>query len=93
MNNQLTPEEQNILESVEQGEWHSVLNLEQEINRYQSYAQAQLGELHAVQVELPSRDLAFLQELASQAESSVSVVIANLLHQFVVHNLDSDPES
>jgi predicted DNA binding CopG/RHH family protein len=87
----MTPEEQDILESVEQGEWQSVPNLQQEIGRYQSYAKAQLGELQEIKVEIPSRDLEFLQTIATQTESSVSAVITHLLHQFVVQSLETTP--
>jgi hypothetical protein len=38
VNDQMTPEEQDILESVERGEWQSVPKVQQEIERYQSYA-------------------------------------------------------
>jgi predicted DNA binding CopG/RHH family protein len=87
----MTPEEQEILESVEQGEWQSVPNLQQEIGRYQSYTKAQLGELQEIKVEIPSRDLEFLQTIATQTESSVSAVITHLLHQFVVQSLETTP--
>lgn len=89
MNDQLTPEEREILASVERGEWRSVPNLEQEIQRYQSYAQAQLGELQEIKIELPSQDIQFLQALANETETTLTVVITNLLHQFVVRNLDA----
>lgn len=56
-NDKLTPEEQEILESVERGEWRSVPNLEQEIERYQRYAKVQLGELQEIKVEIPAQDL------------------------------------
>lgn len=67
----LTPEEQELLASVENDEWLSVPNLEEEIKRYQSYAQAQLGELQEIKVEIPSQDLQFLQALANQTETPV----------------------
>lgn len=89
INDQLTPEEREILESVERGEWRSVPNLEQEIQRYQSYAQAQLGEFQEIKIELPSQDIQFLQALANETETSLTTVITNLLHQFVVRNLDA----
>jgi len=92
-NNKLTSEEQDILESVERGEWQSVSHLQQEIARYQSYARAQLGELQEITVELPSRDLKFLQAIATETQSSVPAVITNLLHQFVTHNLKANPRS
>jgi len=40
---QLDPEEQDLLDSYERGEWRSVPNLEQEMQRYQQAAQAQFG--------------------------------------------------
>jgi len=83
----LTPEEQELLTSVENDEWLSVPNLEQEIKRYQSYVKAQLGELEEIKIEIPSQDLQFLQALATQTETPLQTMIANLLHQFVVHNL------
>jgi len=89
IDDQLTPEEQEILESVENDEWLSVPNLQQEIQRYQNYAKAQLGELQEIKVELPSQDVQFLQAIANETETSLTVVITNLLHQFVVRNLDA----
>jgi len=89
IDDQLTPEEQEILESIENDEWLSVPNLQQEIQRYQNYAKAQLGELQEIKVELPSQDVQFLQAIATQTESSVSAVITNLLHQFVIQNLEA----
>ncbi len=83
----LIPEEQELLTSVENDEWLSAPNLEQEIKRYQSYVKAQLGELEEIKIEIPSQDLQFLQALATQTETPLQTMIANLLHQFVVHNL------
>jgi predicted DNA binding CopG/RHH family protein len=84
----LTPEEQELLASIENDEWLSVPNLEEEIRRYQSYAKAQLGELEEIKIEIPAQDLQFLQALATQAETPLPTMIANLLHQFVVHKLE-----
>ena len=39
MNIHLDPEEQDLIDSIERGEWQSVPNLPQEIERYQRYAQ------------------------------------------------------
>lgn len=84
----LTPEEQELLTSVENDEWLSVPNLEQEIKRYQRYAKAQIGELEEIKIEIPAQDLHFLKALATQTETPLQTMIANLLHQFVVHNLE-----
>ena len=77
-------EEQAILESVELGEWQSVPNVAQEIQRYQLYAQSQVNAPEAVSIELPASDLKALQELAQQADTSVSLLMASVLHQYIV---------
>lgn len=82
-----TPEEQELLVSIENDEWVSVANLDQEVKRYQSYAQAQMGELQEIKIEIPMQDLQFLQTLANQTETPLQTMIANVLHQFVIHNL------
>lgn len=79
----LDAEEQAILESVENGEWQPVPDLAQEIQRYQHYAQAQINTLQTVSIELPASDLQLLQALAQKTDTSVSLLIASVLHQFV----------
>ncbi|MGB3613320.1 MAG: hypothetical protein WBA10_05945 [Elainellaceae cyanobacterium] len=78
----LDAEEWAILESVELGEWQSVPNVAQEIERYQHYAQTQAA-VEAVSLSLPTRDLQVLQALAQQSGISVSLLMATVLHQFV----------
>jgi predicted DNA binding CopG/RHH family protein len=76
-------EEQGILESLENGEWQSVPNVAQEIQRYQSYAQA--ANLESINIELPTSDFQSLRVLAEQTGISVKLLMANVLHQYVVH--------
>ena len=80
----LDAEEQAILESVELGEWQSVPNVEEEIQRYQDYVKSQVNALEEVSFELPASDLQILQDLAQQAGISVSLFMATVLHQYVV---------
>jgi len=42
--NSLNPEEKKLLASVEKGEWESVENISQEIERYQNYARHQINQ-------------------------------------------------
>jgi predicted DNA binding CopG/RHH family protein len=86
----LDVEEQEILDSVESGEWQSVQNLRQEIQRYQRYAQAQLGSLEKVSLELPASDFQVLQTIAQQSGISVSLLMASLLHQYVSSQFSSE---
>ena len=88
----LDAEEQAILESVELGEWQSLSNLSQEIDRYQHYAENQVNALKVVNVELPGSDLQALQDFAQQSGISVSLLIATVLHQFITSRQDSLPK-
>ncbi|WP_156119997.1 hypothetical protein [Leptolyngbya sp. KIOST-1] len=45
-----------------------------------------MEELQEIKVEISSQDLQFLQALANQSETPLPIMIANVLHQFVVHN-------
>lgn len=78
----LNIEEQEIFESVENGQWRSIANVEQEVNRYQQYAQARM--LESVSIEIPASDFQSLQMLAQQTDTSVSILMANVLHQYII---------
>jgi len=80
----LDAEEQAILQSVELGEWQSIANVTQELERYRDYAQAQEIGLEAVSLELPTSDLQRLRAFAEESGVSVSLLMATVLHQFVV---------
>lgn len=84
----LDPEEQAILESVERGEWKTVGNVEQEFQRYQRYAQAQLEAMKTVQIELPASDLQSLTALSQQAGVPLTSLMASVLHQYAASQLD-----
>ena len=79
----LNIEEQEIFESVENGEWRSISDVEQEIQRYQQYAQASM--LESVSIKIPVSDFQSLQILAQQTDTSVSILMANVLHQYIIN--------
>lgn len=80
----LDAQEQSLLESVELSEWRSTPDLPQEIERYRQYAQAQGERLESVNLALPTSDLQMLYAFAQASGVSVSVLIASVLHQFVL---------
>ncbi|KPQ32818.1 MAG: hypothetical protein HLUCCA11_20485 [Phormidesmis priestleyi Ana] len=83
--------ERKLLESVELGEWQSVVNLPEEIAKYQQYAQSQINALEPVSIELPINDLQTLRTIAQQADTSVALLMASILHQYVASQ--SSPQS
>jgi predicted DNA binding CopG/RHH family protein len=78
----LNAEEQEIFESVENGEWQSISDVEQEIRRYKQYAQASI--LESVSIKIPASDFQSLQALAQQTDTPVSILMANVLHQYII---------
>ncbi|WP_019499481.1 hypothetical protein [Pseudanabaena sp. PCC 6802] len=84
----LDAEEKALLESVENDEWQSVPNLAQEIQRYNKYARSQV--LEEIKVELPVDDMRYLQDLAQQTETSISLLIANMVHQYIASYTTKD---
>jgi len=83
MNIQLDTEEQDILDSVERGEWHSVRDLQQEIDRYQRHAQAYMQSIQKITIELPNSDIESLQEMARSSGVSIPLLLSSIIHQFV----------
>ena len=81
----LNAKELEILESVEVGEWQSITDLPEAINQYQRYALAQTNELAAISIGLPTDDLQMLKVMAQQADTSVALLIASVLHQYVAN--------
>jgi predicted DNA binding CopG/RHH family protein len=58
----LTPEEQDILNSIESGEWEPVENRDAEITRYQQYARATLKKDKRVNIRISQANLEVLQK-------------------------------
>ena len=84
----LDAEEKAILESVELGEWQPVINVEQEIQRYQHYAQAEGQTTASVSIELPASDLQSLMALSQQAGVPLKALMTSVLHQYAASQLD-----
>ena len=89
MNIKLDAEEQDILESVERGEWQSIPNFQQEIERYTLHARAYLSSIQRITVDLPANDVEFLQKIAERSDTSVSLMVATVIHQYVAHQSSS----
>jgi len=89
MNIHLEPEEQDLLDSIERGEWRSVPNLQDEIKRYQRYASAYLKSIQQVSVELPAQDVDSLKEIAQRSGVPVSLLLSSIVHQYITTHSQS----
>jgi len=79
----LDKEEQELLDSVERGEWKSVKNLKGEIERHQRYARNTLKKDRRVNIRISSKDLEEIQTLAVADGIPYQTLISSILHRFV----------
>ncbi len=74
--------EEDILDSYEKGEWQSVPNLKDEIERYVSSAAATLSKDKRINIRLSSRDLEDIQMRAAEEGMPYQTLIASVLHKY-----------
>ena len=79
----LTKEEQEILESVERGEWKSIPNLEQEAERYRMAAHATLRKDKRVNIRMTERDLVRFKKAAMREGLPYQTLISSVLHKYI----------
>jgi predicted DNA binding CopG/RHH family protein len=78
----LDEEEQALLESIESGEWVSVPNVEQEIQRLQAMAREQIAR-QKIEINLSLQDTGKIHNLAEQLGISVSAVVQEVMHKYL----------
>jgi len=79
----LTREEQNILDSVEQGEWKSVPELAKEKLRYAAAARATQRKDRRVNIRMTERDLVRFQKRAEEEGLPYQTLISSILHKYI----------
>lgn len=80
---QLDRTEQELLNSVEQGEWQSIPNLEKESQRYQEYAKATFRKDKRVNIRISEKDLLGIQKKAVAEGIPYQTLMSSVLHKFV----------
>lgn len=83
MINNLTAEEEDILDSYERGEWQSIDNLQEEMNAYQQAAAAWMKNNHTISLTLPEEEFEQFQKKALSTGVSSQTVLINLIRQFI----------
>lgn len=84
----LDDEEQDLLNSVERGEWKSVDNLEKEIAKAQEAAANFLRKDTRVNIRISSSDLDRLKRIAAYEGLPYQTLIASILHKYASGHLD-----
>ena len=93
MTNSLEHDEQEILNSYDQGEWQSIKTLREDLLQYRAYATAVLEQSGQVSIALPEEDLQAIQRKALETGVSYQQLIADLVHQFVTGRLIERPRT
>ena len=79
----LAPDEQEILNSYESGEWQPVENSQAEISRYRKYAHATLKKDKRVNIRISETTLAAIQNKALEEGIPYQTLIASILHKYI----------
>ena len=79
----LDPEEQDILDSFERGEWKPVANRSREIARHVQFAKNTLAKDKRVNIRISSKDLEQLQVIAIEDGLPYQTLMASVLHRYV----------
>ena len=78
---ELTKEEQEILNSVERGEWKPVKNLAEEKKRLRQIARNTLNKLRTINIRLSERDLQKLKAKAVREGIPYQTLASSILHR------------
>ncbi len=89
----LDKEERDILDTFERGEWKSVKNLKQEIQKHQEYARQTLKKDKRVNIRISSMVLDELQARAIEDGIPYKTLISSILHRFITGRLAEKPRS
>lgn len=79
----LTPEEKDLLNSVERGEWRRIPNFRKEANRYRAAARSSLRKDKRVNIRMTERDLAHFQKTALHEGLPYQTLISSILHKYI----------
>ncbi len=83
----LTKEEQELLTSIEAGEWRSVKNLMSEKKRYAMIARHTLRKDKRINIRISQRDLEGLQVKAVREGIPYQTLVSSVLHKYVAGQL------
>lgn len=81
--NELTREEQEILDAFEAGELTSASQGKELLSRHQAYARAALKKDARINIRISSRDLRALQKRALEEGMPYQTLVASILHKYV----------
>ncbi|MCD4667050.1 MAG: hypothetical protein K8R44_00355 [Sulfurimonas sp.] len=87
MSIKLDKEEQELINSLESGEWESVENLKDEIQTHQNIAKNTLKKDKRINIRLSSNDLEALKTNAVELGLPYQTLVSSILHQYATGRL------
>ena len=78
----LDRDEQEILESVERGEWRPAKKAKRDRSRYSQYAKATFRKDRRLNIRISSKDLEAIQKRALEEGLPYQTLISSLLHKY-----------
>ena len=79
----LDKEEQEILDSIERGEWKSVKNFKKEKKRFEAIARDTLARNKQVNIRISEKDLNDIQSRAVEEGIPYQTLMSSVLHKYV----------
>ena len=89
----LDKEEKDLLDSYDRGEWKSVKNLKEEIEKHRIYARQTLKKDKRVNIRISSMVLEEIQTRAIEDGMPYQTLISSILHRFVTGRFIEKPRS
>ena len=83
----LDPEEKDLLDSFERGEWQSIEGGREAFERYRDYARATFKKDRRVNIRISRKDLEALQKRALEEGIPYQTLLASILHKYAAGRL------
>ncbi|MEA3489171.1 MAG: antitoxin [Candidatus Omnitrophota bacterium] len=85
----LHKEEQELLDSIERGEWETVENMEAKIKKFARYAKNTLKKEKRISIRMSKQDFIGIQARAVEEGVPYQTLITSVVHKFVIGRLVS----
>lgn len=83
----LNKEELELEKEIEAGEWKSVPNLEDEIEKYQKYAHSTLNKNKKINIRISDWDYEKIKIKAAQEGLPYQTLISSIIHKYLTKQL------
>jgi predicted DNA binding CopG/RHH family protein len=80
-------DEKDLIESVEKGEWHTIENLEHEINRARQSAEETFRKDQRMNIRISKRDLNNLKIKALEEGIPYQTLVSSIIHKYLAGRL------